>query len=203
MHASRCASAVVGGAVAAMLLASPVSAQSGGMPFTIVAGINIAGVTDVAGAGDKTGVLVGVGTSFALTKDMVLAPEALFQMNGASYGAASTSVNYLSFPILFRYSFPASGESGMRPYVSAGPNVALRLSCSISGGGPGATCATAFGKDPKSIDFGLTFGGGLEFKAGTNTFGVGLRYQIGLTDVVDGAKGKNKAIQIIGTFKIK
>ena len=209
MKLSRIAMLALGAAIVASLVAEPVSAQSKGddksMPWTIVAGVNLAGLSGApAGAsyGDKTGILVGVGTSFELSKSLHLAPEALFQMQGFTSGAASVSANYIMIPVNFRFNFESSGESGMSPFLHAGPVVGLRLSCSVSGIA-GATCNGLTGKEPKSVDFGLVFGGGLEFKAGTNTIGVGLRYQLGLTDVLDGVSGKNKAIQIVGTWKIK
>ena len=204
MRASRIVAKAAGMAALAALLASPVSAQSKAMPWTIVAGINLAGVSDPpagASVSDKTGLVVGVGTSFELSKDVLLAPEVLFQMQGFTSGPATVSVNYLNIPVLFRFNFAASGESGMRPYVNAGPNIALKLSCSVSGVA-GASCPVS-PNEIKALDFGLMFGGGLEFKSGTNTFGVGIRYQMGLTDAANGVSGKNKAIQIIGTFKIK
>ncbi|MBI2796311.1 MAG: PorT family protein [Gemmatimonadetes bacterium] len=202
MRASKIATTFAGLAAVASLVATPLAAQSKSMPWTIIAGINIAGVSDPpagASVGDKTGLVVGAGTSFALSKDLHLAPEALFQMQGFTSGTASVSVYYLNVPVLFRYNFAPTGESGMMPYINAGPNLALKLSCSVSGVPGSSTCSPS----PKSFDLGLMFGGGLEFKSGTNTFGVGLRYQLGLTDAVDGQSGKNKAIQIIGTWKIK
>ena len=164
-------------------------------------GINIAGASDLpagSSVGDKTGLVAGVGTVFDVTAQVHFAPEVLFQMQGFTSGPVSVSANYLNVPLLFRYHFAATGDAGMRPYITAGPNIALKLSCSVSGF-PGATCPAG----TKSVDFGLMFGGGIEWNAGTNTFGVGLRYQMGLTDVVDGQQGKNKAIQLFGTWKIR
>ena len=188
----------------AAALAAPSARAQSPIPITLVGGLNLASTT-ATGASQATGVLFGVGTEFSLGPLVKLQPELLFQMQGATSPGGSINANYLNVPVFVRYDIDLGPATPVKPVLLAGPNLMLRVSCSITvNSGTAPTCAQASpnGKDPATLDFGLTFGGGLEFKAGGKTLGVGLRYMFGLTDVFTGGDNKNRALQFVGTIRL-
>ena len=95
----------------------------------------------------------------------------------------------------------AFGSGDTKPYVMAGPTFGYLLSAKQD--------ETDIKDDVKSIDFGLTFGGGVSLPMGNNTVFVEGRYTLGLSDINDDSgpdadKIKTKGIQIMAgiTFSL-
>ena len=128
-----------------------------------------------------------------------------FEINdeGSSVGI---KFGYLEVPLLLRASFGSEGAS-MRPWVTAGPSVAFKLSCDATVEGDDveaeAECGALDEEDPaefKSIDFGLMFGAGIDF----GRFGLSVRYDLGMADILDDNQDvtyKNRALMLLGSVK--
>jgi hypothetical protein len=111
-------------------------------------------------------------------------------------------MSYLEFPMLIKVSIPLNY---VKPYFTAGPTLGIQLSASedITNGGQVIQTNDA-NTAWETIDFGLYFGGGLDFHVANNIdVFTGFGYNLGLTNVskIQGIEGKNSGIQITGGIK--
>lgn len=177
--------------------------------FEIMAGANFAKLTTPSSedhADTRTALVVGVGVIKPFAPGWAFQPELTYSMKGAKTGDgtfdATFKISYIEVPLLLRYEMPT--QSSMRPFFHAGPALAFKTSCSIEGSdGTQSVSVGCDGGDSKTktFDVGLMFGGGLAFKQMDHTFSVGLRYNLGLIEIADGAESKNRVLSLVGTFE--
>lgn len=127
-------------------------------------------------ADSRTGFVGGVFANLGLGEMWFIQPEVLYAAKGASFEGETLAVDYLEVPVLFGAAFPIS-NSAFKPMLFAGPSVAFKLSCDDSG----FDCSD----DVKAVDFGLVFGGGIQYALESLTLFFDARYDLGLTDVND------------------
>ncbi|MGW8282824.1 MAG: porin family protein [Gemmatimonadota bacterium] len=127
-------------------------------------------------ADSRTGFVGGVFANLGLGEMWFIQPEVLYAAKGASFEGETLAVDYLEVPVLFGAAFPIS-NSAFKPMLFAGPSIAFKLSCDDSG----FDCSD----DVKSVDFGLVFGGGIQYALENLTLFFDARYDLGLTDVND------------------
>lgn len=164
--------------VAAMFAPPETSAQ------TIIgakAGINIANVTFSgegvsASADSRTGFVGGAFAQFGIGSPFFIQPEVLYSSKGTKEGDETLAANYLEVPLLIGAAFPIS-NSDLKPMVFAGPSVGFALSCDEDG----YDCKD----DIKSVDFGLVFGGGLQYALSSVVLFIDGRYNLGLSNVAE------------------
>jgi hypothetical protein len=154
-------------------------------------------------ADSRGGLSLGGYVGIPLTPSLSLQPEALFTMKGDREEAdgveGSFKLNYIEVPVLAKASFMPMSPA--KPSIFAGPSVSYNLSAKTEATGVDELDV----KDQVNpFDFGLVFGGGLDFPmAGTKSFGVDVRYTMGLTNTIDGdtgAEAKNNVFSIMGTL---
>ena len=112
-----------------------------------------------------------------------LRPELLYIQKGASRNTTPSTtfkIEYLEVPVLLTFDAPLGGVLGLEVY--AGPQISFLSNCKadLQNGASGIPCATQ-GLPVRSTDWGLVFGTELAIKV----FVVGLRYDMGLTQIVD------------------
>ena len=136
----------------------------------------------------KVGLTGGGYVRFPISDRLSFQPEALFVMRGvelnetaATGGTVSVRFNYLDVPLLIRYraTDSASTDPKVAGYVFAGPNFGIRMSSSAKIDAPGNTKDLDVDPGLKSLDLGLTFGGGVE----CGRYLLEGRFSAGLTDV--------------------
>lgn len=210
--------AVLALALSARALVAQSATQGATTPsrFEIMAGVNLATLTtsgeDEGDVGNRTGLVLGVGLIKPLAPSWSFQPELTYSMKGAKVSDAgfevTSKLSYLEVPLLLRYDIGSGTSDGVRPFIHAGPALALKLSCSFSasdGTSSGSTgCDDENGDGgPKAFDVGFMFGGGLAFRHMEHTFSVGVRYNVGLINVADteGVDTKNRVLSIVGTFE--
>ena len=162
----------------------------------------------------KSGLLLGIGIEFTLSKRMAIEVDALYFQKGSKIqrvyplleiSQATEDLNLDAFSILslikFRF-FPGSS-----PYVGAGVELSAVFSDRES---PLAwiipyTEMNTF-SIKRSFDYGLVFGAGFEMKEKIFTFFIEGRYHLGLGNIakepVDWESVKTRAIALIFGFKI-
>jgi hypothetical protein len=149
-------------------------------------------IDQVAGApsnesSSKIGLTGGGYVRFPLTEQFGFQPEALFVMRGvelyqaASNGTVSARINYLDVPLLvrFRTTSTLTTDPPFVGYVVAGPSFGIKISSSAKIDAPGNTKDLDIDSAVKSLDLGLVFGGGIEFRR----YLIEGRFTAGLTDV--------------------
>ena len=197
----------------ALLVAAPLAAQ--GTPaaaaapartpsFGVIAGVNLANIRGDGADGDaRTGLVVGVTARIPFAANLAFQPELHFSQKGSRFRdedfSGTLALSYAELPLHLRYEVPVSG--GVRPYLLAGPTLALRTGCSVSGGGISVDCDEiedfigSEGDGFKRVDFGLSIGGGVDFPIGGRTGTVMARYGYGLADLADATTAGNRVIQ--------
>jgi hypothetical protein len=187
--------------VAGGLCAAPLSGQS---RIGVVAGLvssNFSLSSNDAGAQQsRTGFAVGLSLAMPAGKTLEFVPEVLYAEKGTTAASGDTPIDikltYLEVPLLFRYTIPASGD--VHPFILAGPEIALKLSCNLSASSGTASASESCDADPdnspnlKSVDYGLMFGVGVSVQR----VSVSVRYDLGLANVSDdgfGDTAKNTA----------
>jgi len=146
----------------------------------------------------KLGLAAGAFVEFPLgTSGVSLQPEFLYVIKGAKAevteeGETYTEKlknDYLEVPVLIKYNFTTAGSTS--PFMFVGPVAAFNIGSEMMVEDPPAADSTLGDFDidnAKSLDFGLTIGGGLGLAMGQSgklTFD--LRYTIGLGDVFEDA----------------
>ncbi len=114
----------------------------------------------------------------------VLQPEVRYVMKGTQEKAFGVTVkfkfDYVEVPVLVKFNM--STESNIRPNLFVGPAVAFKVSSKISAMDAEVDIDEAI----KAVDFGLAFGGGLDFgMAGGNVITFDARYTLGFANIFD------------------
>ena len=179
---------------AAALVTAPLTAQS---RFGIVGGLVSSNLT-ISGGGvsasfsSRTGFAGGLSMTHPISKDLEFAPELLYVQKGSKLTEGSTSfavkLGYVELPLLFRAKF---GSSATRPFVLAGPAIGVKASCKFKGSDGSTSVSADCGTDfkVKSTDFGAMFGAGIA----ANRYSVSVRYDLGLSNIADGADAGSTA----------
>ena len=136
--------------------------------FGAKAGLNMSNFTGDAETDAKIGFYVGGFAEIKLTDKFAVQPEVLFSMLGAKDDNANYDSNYILVPVMAKY-FVTEQLS-----LEAGPQIGFLMSAKYDG------------NDIKdfytSTDFGMNFGAGYDV---TENINVGVRYSLGLSNVVD------------------
>jgi hypothetical protein len=131
----------------------------------------------------KTGVIAGAYVSFPFSGPLSFQPEALFVMKGvklteaAGAGVLGVRLYYIDVPLLVRFQMPINPQTPA--YLLAGPTFGGKIGSSATLEGPGQTVDVDVDPAIKSLDLGLTFGGGIE----RGRYLVEARFAKGLTDI--------------------
>jgi len=191
-----------------LLLAFSATAQ---VNFGIKAGANMAKITGDGWDDVEDFVEASIdskfkmGFAFGLTAEMPLGeggfaiqPEVLYVMKGGKGDmtiegydiTAEIKQDYVEIPVLFKYNLQTEGS--VAPSFFAGPVVAFNVASKVEWDGiPAEAPEDEVPPDGdiennKSVDFGVTFGGGVGMAVGeTGKLTFDLRYTLGLTEIFD------------------
>jgi Outer membrane protein beta-barrel domain len=197
----------------AIIIADPrrSAAQSRTPRVGITAGISS---STIAGDADdiisrKTGLTAGVVAVFPVGASVAIQPEILYAMKGAksaSSGIVGTlRLNYFEIPLLVRFDAAPSGRA--KPFLYAGPTLAMRAGCDFEVKEAGATqkfnCDEfeTEGSGFKTLDYSVLIGGGLAFDVSGKVFSVSVRYDHSLSKFVDDGDLKHRVISVLGTLE--
>jgi hypothetical protein len=187
-----------------VLLALSAQAQISLIPK---AGITLSSISydnEPDGQQSKVGFVGGVGVEIGIVENFFsVQPELLFIQKGENYDArgveTKATLNYLEVPVLAKVSF---GSQVIKGYVNAGPSLALGLTGNqkVEGGEEPGETGIRFGNPANDgrryldsrFDFGLQFGGGVGVGLGPGSLLADVRYGLGLTDLSDATKSKNR-----------
>lgn len=202
------------------LVASPGLAQNwsagvkGGIDFANLGG-------DVEDLDSKLGFSVGATLGARLHEYFSLEILAQYVQKGAEEEElgikVENSLDYFEVLVPATLTIPIE-NSPLTPRLFAGPAVAFESSCKVSAEGGGVSAEldcdqiSDFTGDPddnietKSVDFGVFFGGGFDFRIGTGALTFDALYNLGLTNIndIEGAEDfeiKNKNIQLLVGYK--
>jgi len=142
--------------------------------------------------------IIGAFASFRVNDYFFIQPEVYYSQNGAKWEWTSAGIkfmdyhkiDYLQIPVLAKVRLVTKGK--LLPSLFAGPYGALKLSA------PwvyevGGVRETGNSEDFKSSDFGLVFGGALDYRVGKIALILDVRYNFGLAKVYDEEVGSLKS----------
>lgn len=170
------------------LLYAPVQGQTK-VQAGFKAGLNLANLSgdDVEGLDSKIGFAGGGFLAIDASEQIRIQPELLYTMKGAKDEEQGIDVklklNYLEVPVLVKWMIPTQGT--VLPSLFIGPAAAFNMSAKVSGEEGGISIDIDIKDEVKDIDFGLIFGGGLDFAAGSGNFILDVRYTLGLSSIDD------------------
>jgi hypothetical protein len=181
--------------------------------FGAKAGLNFANLGG-DGAGDwdsRTGFAFGGYLQYPVSNSVYFQPELLYSMKGATdkynEGGSSYKVtlkyNYLEIPLLGKLLIDLD-NSNLRPMFFAGFSPAFKLSSHLHWKGDGENYEVDDDR-LKGFDLGFVIGGGVGFPIGSNTMGVEIRYDMGLTsidDTADNLNVKNNVLMLMVSYQI-
>lgn len=140
----------------------------------------------------------GVYFSLRLGKYLAIQPEILYSQKGSKFTedgyTDQITGSYIEVPVLAKIYIAPEGP--VRPILFAGPAIGFMLSAEEAYDGESEDISD----EVTGTDFGVVFGGGLEFKAGRAVLTLDVRYDMGLTDVEassDELQVKNKTVSVM------
>lgn len=153
-------------------------------------------------AGSISSLALGGYFGFGISHRLAVQLEAVYGSRGADALRVGTAtldpdadpsrveMSYIEIPVLLRAGFP--GERFL-PSFFLGPYVGFLLDCEIQPtGGETRSCDTATAAErfhPRSTDYGLVVGGGLDMAFGESTIFIDARYTLGLLPIQSGSDG--------------
>jgi hypothetical protein len=172
--------------------------------FGVQAGLNFAtwGGDDADGIDTRTGFLVGGFAEYRLNNHFSVRPEVSYSQQGFEANVFGLNLelkhDYIQIPILLKAGASLEGQTKLRPVLYTGPTVSIEVGCQakLSGSGVPTQEEDCPGDFVKGTDFGLLFGGGLEYGRVSLT----ARYLLGLTSLDDTGSDidvKNRVVTIL------
>ncbi len=173
----------------------------------IEGGINLSNinVTPNFNTNSRTGLMVGGYAEIGLSDIVYIRPGLRYVMKGFSSSGNGVTftdrLSYLEIPLLLKVRLPLAK---VKPYFMAGPTLGIQLSANEEATNGVQTQEGDASAVFETVDFGLFFGSGMDFKVAANTemfFGAG--YSLGLSNIakIAGVTAKNSGIQFMGGVK--
>jgi opacity protein-like surface antigen len=97
---------------------------------------------------------------------------------------SSMTLNYLEIPLLVRYSFPTNGK--ISPAITAGPTVGFLLGMSAWEKLNGVKEEIDYSEFYRTTSFGIVLGAGVEYALPLGKVMFDIRYDLGLSNLIDG-----------------
>ncbi|WP_069131909.1 porin family protein [Rhodohalobacter halophilus] len=161
-------------------------------------GLNFATMSD--GYDSRTGFVVGGFAKFGIPDSpLSIQPEIMYSQQGGKVDNNEVRIDYLQIPVLFK--FAMNQNTTVEPNLFAGPYAGLRLLAEQDGGTGGLFGgSTNIESQTEQVDYGLSFGGGVDIEVGNSIFTMDARYNFGLANAFTDRDGKHRVFAI--TFGI-
>ncbi len=162
--------------------------------FGIKSGFNFANLTNDIEGDMKLSFYAGAFANVPVASRFSVQPELVFSRQGAKFDDPGDDIkwrlNYLNVPVMGQYNDP----SGF--YAETGPQFGFLLNAKSKDDGNVVSANSYF----KSFDLSWGFGAGFNF---TKQAGIGLRWNLGMTDVWEHAGTMNNSVLQLGvTYRL-
>lgn len=168
--------------------------------FGLKAGPQITNIVgdDVEDWDSKLGFMGGAYANIRFSEQLAFQPELLYSGQGAKAEFMGSDVklnlSYINIPLMMKW----YAYEGLN--FEFGPQIGFNVASKVKVEGSAFEIADGtydfdevFGEDVETVDFGLNIGAGYELPMGLN---FGVRYGLGLTDVVKDTKAKNSVFSL-------
>ncbi|MFV0305807.1 MAG: porin family protein [Moheibacter sp.] len=185
------------------VLFTGITATNAQTKFGIKTGVQIANLTgdDADDVSSKLGFNVGGYANIRLSEAFAFQPEVLFSLQGSKLDETYTdgtytevidqkvNLNYINVPLMMKWYAYDGLNFEFGPQIGFNVTAKSKGDYSYSDGTESYSDSLDYDiEDTETIDFGLNIGAGYELNNGLN---FGLRYGLGLTDVVKDSDVKN------------
>lgn len=185
------------------VLFTGITATNAQTKFGIKTGVQIANLTgdDADDVSSKLGFNVGGYANIRLSEAFAFQPEVLFSLQGSKLDETYTdgtytevidqkvNLNYINVPLMMKWYAYDGLNFEFGPQIGFNVTAKSKGDYSYSDGTESYSDSLDYDiEDAETIDFGLNIGAGYELNNGLN---FGLRYGLGLTDVVKDSDVKN------------
>lgn len=195
----------------AALAFSAAAAEAQTIGFKLGASMSNLSIDGTTGESDfSTGFVGGGFIRFGFGR-LGIQPEILSVTKGAEFDGATDdadealNIEYVAVPVLLH--FPLTYGSSFAPYIIGGPEFAFDVGCEFEAAGDTVDCDEAPDGpiERKSIDIGLSAGGGFAFAVGPGALLLEGRYTWGLTNISDSPdpdEMKNRSAYFLAGYSI-
>lgn len=178
-----------------VILAVSVNAQE--LHYGIKAGTNFAVQSQVADYADNSEIRVGFTAgafgNYSISNTFSLQAEINYEQKGGKTDEVKNRYDYLTVPVILKYSLGKSDNTPIRFNINAGPYAGYLLNSETEYDGN----TTDLNDDSESMEFGAVAGFGMEYPIANNSITLDLRLSLGLTGYEkDNSTPKNKYVGI-------
>ncbi len=179
------------------LLAIQVNAQDA-VKTGAKGGLNFATMSN--GYDTRTGFVIGGFAKFGIPDSpLSIQPEIMYSQQGGKVDNNEVRIDYLQVPVLFKFALSQTGT--VEPNLFVGPYAGMRILAEQEGGTGGLFGgSTNIENQTEQVDYGLSFGGGMDIEVGNSIFTMDARYNFGLANAFTDRDGKHRVFAI--TFGI-
>jgi len=162
------------------LFIGSLSVTAQGIDFGIKAGVNFANISDASGLDNRTGFTGGIFAAINFNEKVGIQGDLLYSQQGAEFDSEKIDLNYVNVPVVIKY-FLVQGLN-----IQAGPQFGFVVDDNVK---------EVFNNvaDSESFDLSGVVGAGYDLPLGIR---LAARYNFGLSDVIDGADGKNSVVTL-------
>lgn len=184
-------------AIAAIMISGNANAQH--INFGVKGGLNLYKISneDNSKYDTKAGIHLGILGHIHLDQSIAVQPELVYSSQGAKYTAGGTDfklkLGYINVPVMLQYMF----NNGFR--LEAGPQVGFLISAKSESNNKSVDVKNGY----KTVEFAVGLGAG--YIKPSSGLGVGLRYNVGLSNINDitPIKSTNNGFQLSLFYQLK
>ena len=177
--------------IACLLIVVSTTVQAQNVDFGVTTGFQTAfwGLSDIPNSTGRLGLIIGGHASIFFNDKLVVKPALLFSQKGTWFNNVPGQLDsefyvltsdYMTLPVLAKF-YVTKGL-----HVQAGPQVSYLLSAKSKQGSEGIKADLKDRGYIKSLDAGVVFGLGYEFKS---TFTLGLNFDVSFIDIIKDRDG--------------
>lgn len=168
--------------VVALLLLIGLSASAQKVHYGVHAGANFAVQSEIAeyysNNNIRTGLHAGIFGNYELSSKFALQMEANYDQKGGKYEDVIQKYDYISVPVLAKYSLGKSDLTALQFNINAGPYASYLINAEAEFNG----ISTDLKSISKDFEFGVIAGFGMKYPIAKNALVFDLRLGLGLTD---------------------
>lgn len=190
------------------LAAAPLGAQSESRPtIRVLGGVTAASLQSGSETTDPLyGVALGAQYVIPARSNWYFVPELLLVDKGGAQSSGGATIDAdirsLDLSLLARWSTGTTADR-RRVFAFAGPTYGFVLSCESGAGAGGIFVTGDCLENVNRGDVGLTIGGGLDFPSSSIDWGVSLRYQHGIADLLKApGEVRSRTVMLLLSYRI-
>ena len=171
------------GLVLSLMVTTGIFAQD--FHYGVKGGVNMAVQSQLADYYDnsdiRTGLSAGVFGNMSFDNGFALQTEVNYEQKGGKTDNITTTYDYISVPVLAKYSMGTSDRTALKFNINAGPYASFLVNAENEIDTDGIKNTVDMKDNTENIEFGVITGFGMEYPVGDNSLIFDIRLGLGLT----------------------